>query len=139
MNTGEVSMSIEKNLKVLIVDDHRTMLRIVRNLLSQIGVEDVTDACDGQEALQKLSHTKYDLVLSDWNMMPMTGLELLQYVRKDSSYQHSNVPFIMITAESKTDNVIEAKKAGVDNYIIKPFNAETLESKIKAALVKRAS
>lgn len=132
-------MSIEKNLKVLIVDDHRTMLRIVRNLLSQIGVEDVTDACDGQEALQKLAHTKYDLVLSDWNMMPMTGLELLQYVRKDSSYQHSNVPFIMITAESKTDNVIEAKKAGVDNYIIKPFNAETLENKIKAALVKRAS
>tara|TARA_B100000745_G_C20142145_1_gene391597 strand:+ start:556 stop:1014 length:459 start_codon:yes stop_codon:yes gene_type:complete len=136
-NTREV-MSLEKKLKVLIVDDHRTMLRIIKNLLEQIGITDVVEALDGQEALQKLVKDKYDLILSDWNMMPMTGLELLQYVRRDESYQHRNVPFVMITAESKTENVLEAKKAGVDNYIIKPFNAETLEMKIKSVLQKRA-
>ncbi|WP_041802355.1 response regulator [Micavibrio aeruginosavorus] len=130
-------MDINKDMKVLIVDDHKTMLRIVRNLLSQINISNVDEATDGQAALQKLAHNKYDLVLSDWNMMPMTGLQLLQFVRTDSTYEHKNVPFIMITAESRPENVMEAKQAGVDNYIIKPFNADTLETKIKSVMTKK--
>ncbi|WP_435641127.1 response regulator [Micavibrio aeruginosavorus] len=130
-------MDINKDMKVLIVDDHKTMLRIVRNLLSQINISNVDEATDGQAALQKLAHNKYDLVLSDWNMMPMTGLQLLQLVRTDSTYEHKNVPFIMITAESRPENVMEAKQAGVDNYIIKPFNADTLETKIKSVMIKK--
>lgn len=129
---------MEKNLKVLIVDDHKTMLRIIRNLLNQIGLKDVDEAADGQEALAQLTKKKYDLVISDWNMMPMTGLELLENVRKDPAYGHANVPFIMVTAESKPENVVIAKQAGVDNYIVKPFNATTLETKIKTTLLKRA-
>ncbi len=130
-------METNTQLKTLIVDDHKTMLRIIRNLLNQIGITDIDEANDGQEALQKLVANKYNLILSDWNMMPMTGLEFLQYVRRDTTYAHRNVPFIMITAETKLENVMEAKNAGVDNYIVKPFNAETLETKIKAALQKR--
>ena len=130
-------MELNRDMKVLIVDDHKTMLRIVRNLLSQISISDVDEASDGQDALQKLARNKYDLVLSDWNMMPMTGLQLLQYVRTDSTYEHKHVPFIMITAESRPENVMEAKQAGVDNYIIKPFNAETLETKIKSVMIRK--
>ena len=128
-----------QNMNVLIVDDHKTMLRIVRNLLTQLKITSITEASDGQEALQKLTQNKFDMVLSDWNMEPMTGLQLLQYVRTDDTYQHKNVPFIMITAEARPENVVEAKQAGVDNYIIKPFNVETLESKIKSVLMKKAS
>lgn len=130
-------MKTKEQLKTLIVDDHKTMLRIIRNLLNQIGITDIEEANDGKEALQKLVSQRYDLILSDWNMMPMTGLEFLQYVRRDQTYGHKNVPFVMITAETKVENVMEAKNAGVDNYIIKPFNAETLEVKINAALLKR--
>lgn len=128
-----------KNLQVLIVDDHKTMLRIVRNILGQVGIENVDEATDGTEALKLLVNKKYDLIISDWNMMPMTGLELLQYVRTDNTYNHKKVPFIMVTAESKPENVMEARKAGVDNYIVKPFNAETMESKIKVTLAKCAN
>ena len=128
-----------KNLQVLIVDDHKTMLRIVNNILGQIGIENVDQATDGTEALQHLVKKKYDLVVSDWNMMPMTGLELLQFIRTDQTYNHKTVPFIMVTAESKPENMMAAKKAGVDNYIIKPFNAETMETKIKATLAKCAN
>ena len=130
-------MQIDKTLNVLIVDDHKSMLRIIRNLLTQLGLTHIEEASDGQAALQKLTQQKYDLVLSDWNMMPMTGLQLLQFVRNDATYGHKNVPFVMITAEARPANVVEAKQAGVDNYVIKPFNAETLESKIKIALAKR--
>lgn len=130
-------MQINTDMKVLIVDDHKTMLRIVRNLLTQLNLSNIEEASDGQEALQKLAQKKYDFVLSDWNMEPMTGLQLLQYVRTDDTYGHKNVPFIMITAEARPENVAEAKQAGVDNYIIKPFNAETLEGKIKAVLQKK--
>lgn len=130
-------MNIDKSIRVLIVDDHKSMLRIIRNLLLQIGLENVDEASDGQDALQKLVQNEYGLILSDWNMMPMTGLEFLQYLRRDPTYRHQNVPFIMITAEAKPENVIEAKKSGVDNYIVKPFNAQTLETKIKAVLMKR--
>lgn len=128
-----------KHLQLLIVDDHKTMLRIVRNILEQIGFENIDEASDGTEALQKLVRKKYDLVISDWNMMPMTGLQLLQFIRTDQTYNHKKVPFIMVTAESKVENIMEAKKAGVDNYIVKPFNASTMEEKIKSTLVKCAN
>ncbi len=128
---------INTNMNVLIVDDHKTMLRIIRNLLAQLNLNNVDEAYDGQDALRRLTQKKYDLILSDWNMMPMTGLELLQYVRTDATYGHKHAPFIMITAEARPENVAEAVKAGVDNYIVKPFNAETLESKIKNVLLKR--
>lgn len=131
-------MEIDKNMQVLIVDDHKSMLRIIRNILQQIGLTNVDEALDGTEALQKLAQKKYGLVLSDWNMMPMTGLQLIQFIRTDGTYQHKNVPFVMVTAEARPENVIEAKEAGIDNYVTKPFNAPTLESKIKAALLRRS-
>ncbi len=117
---------------VLIVDDYKTMLRIVRNLLKQIDFHNVEEANDGSEALEKLRAGNFGLVISDWNMAPMTGLQLLQEVRADVRLK--TTPFIMITAESKTENVIAAKQAGVSNYIVKPFNAETLQSKIEKVL-----
>lgn len=123
-------MSLDLSTPVLVVDDYQTMVRILRNLLKQIGFTDVDDASDGQAALEKLRARKYGLVISDWNMAPMTGYELLQQVRADPEL--NSLPFIMVTAEAKTENVIAAKKAGVNNYIVKPFNAETLRSKISA-------
>ena len=125
-------MAIHTNMKVLIVDDYKTMLRIIRNLLKQIDFENVEEASDGTEALAKLQAGNFGLVISDWNMEPMTGLELLQHVRSDARLKAT--PFIMITAESKTENVIAAKQAGVSNYIVKPFNAETLRGKIQKVL-----
>jgi two-component system, chemotaxis family, chemotaxis protein CheY len=107
-------------------------LRIVNNLLKQIGFDNVDEATDGAMALNKMHSKRYGLVISDWNMEPMTGYELLKEVRAD--LQLKSTPFIMVTAESKTDNVVAAKQAGVNNYIVKPFNAETLKSKIKAVI-----
>ena len=123
-------MAVDLTMPVLIVDDYKTMIRIIRNLLKQLGFSDVDDAADGAEALGKMRTRKYGLVISDWNMEPMTGYELLKEVRSDDVLKPT--PFIMITAESKTENVIAAKKAGVNNYIVKPFNAQTLKSKIDA-------
>lgn len=123
-------MSLDLSTPVLVVDDYQTMVRILRNLLKQIGFNDVDDASDGQAALEKLRAKKYGLVISDWNMAPMTGYELLQQVRADPDL--NALPFIMVTAEAKTENVVAAKKAGVNNYIVKPFNAETLRTKISA-------
>jgi len=125
-------MSMDKSTNVLIVDDYKTMLRIVRNLLKQIEFSNVEEATDGAAALAKLRARKFGLVISDWNMQPMTGLQLLQEVRADAKLR--SVPFIMVTAESKADNVIAAKQAGVSNYIVKPFNAETLREKIEKVL-----
>jgi len=124
---------MDKNINVLIVDDYRTMLRIIRNLLKQLDFNNVDEAVDGQEALAKLRAGNFGLVISDWNMAPMTGLDLLKELRADQRLQ--NMPFIMITAESKTENVVAAKQAGVSNYIVKPFNAETLREKIEKVLV----
>ncbi|MCA3358540.1 MAG: chemotaxis response regulator CheY, partial [Alphaproteobacteria bacterium] len=124
---------MDKNINVLIVDDYRTMLRIIRNLLKQLDFNNVDEAVDGQEALAKLRAGNFGLVISDWNMAPMTGLDLLKEVRADQRLK--NMPFIMITAESKTENVVAAKQAGVSNYIVKPFNAETLREKIEKVLV----
>jgi two-component system chemotaxis response regulator CheY len=123
-------MPVNLSMPVLVVDDYSTMIRIIRNLLKQIGFEDVDDANDGATALAKMRAKKYGLVISDWNMEPMTGYELLKEVRADPAL--GQVPFIMVTAESKTENVIAAKKAGVNNYIVKPFNAQTLRNKIQS-------
>ena len=123
-------MSVDYNMSILIVDDYKTMLRIIRNLLRQLNFTNVEEAMDGTEALHMLGQKDIQLIISDWNMEPMTGYELLKQVRSDSSL--SKTPFIMVTAESKTENVIAAKKAGVNNYIVKPFNAPTLKSKIEA-------
>ncbi|WP_413788637.1 chemotaxis response regulator CheY [Rhodopila sp.] len=120
-------------MNILIVDDYKTMLRIIRNLLKQIDFNNVEEATDGTEALAKLRSGNFGLIISDWNMAPMTGLQLLQEVRADSRLK--NTPFIMVTAESKTENVVAAKAAGVSNYIVKPFNAETLKDKIEKVLV----
>ena len=123
-------MTVDLTIPVLVVDDYNTMVRIVRNLLKQLGFVDIDDASDGSAALAKLRERKYGLVISDWNMEPMTGYDLLKEVRADPGL--ARTPFIMVTAESKTDNVIAAKKAGVSNYIVKPFNAQTLKTKIEA-------
>ena len=123
-------MALDLSMPVLVVDDYKTMIRIIRNLLKQLGFDDVDEASDGTEALGKMKERRYGLVISDWNMEPMTGYELLKHVRADGSL--SKTPFIMVTAESKTENVIAAKKAGVNNYIVKPFNAQTLKGKIEA-------
>ena len=125
-------MAVDMNAPVLVVDDYQTMVRIIRNLLKQLGFENVDEAADGREALEKMRTTKYGLVISDWNMEPMTGYELLREVRADKILKPT--PFIMVTAESKTENVIAAKKAGVNNYIVKPFNAQTLKAKIASVL-----
>ncbi|MCG8542789.1 MAG: response regulator [Alphaproteobacteria bacterium] len=125
-------MAVDLQMPVLIVDDYKTMLRIIRNLLKQIGFDNVDEATDGAAALEKMKQRKYGLVISDWNMEPVTGIELLKQVRADSGL--SATPFIMITAESKTENVIAAKEAGVNNYIVKPFNAATLKSKLTSVL-----
>ena len=118
--------------QVLVVDDYNTMRRILRNLLSQIGFKNVDEAEDGSSALRKLQKGGFGLVISDWNMAPMSGLDFLKEVRSDSKLK--TTPFIMITAESKTENVVAAKAAGVSNYIVKPFNADTLKRKIESVL-----
>jgi two-component system chemotaxis response regulator CheY len=123
-------MAVDRSLPILVVDDYNTMIRIIRNLLRQLGFTDVDDAPDGSIALSKMQIKPYGLVISDWNMEPMTGYELLKQVRADPAL--AQTPFIMVTAESKTENVIAAKQAGVNNYIVKPFNADTLKSKIEA-------
>ncbi|MBI3517516.1 MAG: response regulator [Proteobacteria bacterium] len=123
-------MALDKAMNVLIVDDYKTMLRIIRNLLKQLGFDNVDEASDGATALQRLREKDYGLVISDWNMEPMTGLQLLKEVRSDTKL--AQIPFVMVTAESKTENVIAAKEAGVTNYIVKPFNAETLKLKLTA-------
>ncbi len=125
-------MAVQMSMPILIVDDYKTMLRIIRNLLKQLGFENVDDAMDGSAALHKLREKPYHLVISDWNMEPMTGLQLLREVRTDAKLKE--LPFIMITAESKTENVVAAKQAGVSNYIVKPFNAATLKSKLTTVI-----
>ncbi|MCH8036022.1 MAG: response regulator [Proteobacteria bacterium] len=123
---------VDKNMAILIVDDYKTMLRIIRNLLKQLGFNNVEEAIDGSSALQKLRDKDCGLIISDWNMEPMSGLQLLKEVRADVKLKE--LPFIMITAESKSENVIAAKEAGVSNYIVKPFNAATLKGKLNTVL-----
>ncbi|MFZ5836083.1 MAG: response regulator [Pseudomonadota bacterium] len=125
-------MAVDLSMQVLVVDDYKTMIRIIRNLLKQLGFENVDEAEDGSAALAKMRSKQYGLVISDWNMEPMTGFELLKEVRADERLKET--PFIMVTAESKTENVVAAKKAGVNNYIVKPFNAATLKGKMASVL-----
>jgi two-component system chemotaxis response regulator CheY len=121
-----------QTFRILTVDDYKTMLRIIGNLLRQLGFQHIDEATDGTMALEMIGKTKYDLIISDWNMEPMSGIELLKHVRANPELK--DLPFIMVTAESKTENVIAAKQAGVTNYIIKPFNAETLRGKLTSVL-----
>lgn len=123
---------VDVNMQVLVVDDYTTMRRILTSLLHQIGFKNVQDASDGGSALAKLRDGQVGLVISDWNMEPMSGLQLLKEVRADTKLK--DTPFIMVTAESKVENVAAAKEAGVNNYIVKPFNADTLKKKIEAVL-----
>ena len=118
----------DKNIRFLVVDDFSTMRRIVRNLLKELGFTNVDEAEDGQVALHKLKTQHFDFVVSDWNMPNMTGIELLKAVRADAQLKH--LPFMMITAEAKRENIIEAAMAGASGYIVKPFTAATMEEKM---------
>jgi two-component system chemotaxis response regulator CheY len=125
---------MQAKMKILVVDDFSTMRRIVRNLLKQLGYENIEEAEDGQQALTKLKSEKFHFIISDWNMPNMTGIELLKKVRADGDLK--NLPFLMVTAESEKEKVIEAIKSGVNNYIVKPFTAEILKEKMDKILEK---
>src|SRR3989339_1039515 len=125
---------MDKNIKILVVDDFATMRKVIKNLLKQVGYENIVEAEDGVLAMRVLKSQKIDLVISDWNMPNMTGLELLKAVRADEDLK--TTPFLMVTAEALQDNVIAAVKAGVSNYIVKPFTAEVLNDKITKILEK---
>jgi two-component system, chemotaxis family, chemotaxis protein CheY len=125
---------MDYKMKILVVDDFTTMRRIVRNLLKQLGFENIEEAEDGQQAFSKLKDEKYHFIISDWNMPNMTGIELLQNVRSDPELK--GLPFLMVTAESEKERVIEAIKSGVNNYIIKPFTAEILKEKMEKIFEK---
>ena len=124
----------EQNMKIMIVDDYKTMLRILRNLLKQLNFLNVEEATDGSMALEMLRKSTFGMVISDWSMEPMTGIQLLREVRRDDRLKH--LPFVMITDEGKSENVFAAKEAGVSNYIVKPFNAEILKTKMFSVLGK---
>jgi two-component system, chemotaxis family, chemotaxis protein CheY len=117
------------NMRVLVVDDFATMRRILKNILKQIGFKNIMESDNGRNAFRELKAGRYDLILCDWNMPEMPGIELLQKVRSDEALK--NIPFVMVTAEAKKENIIEAVKAGVSNYIVKPFTAETVIEKLQ--------
>lgn len=121
-------------MQFLIVDDFDTMIRIIKNLLNDLGYENIITARNGEFALQILNKTKIDFIISDWNMPVMTGIELLKKVKSNPKLAH--IPFLMVTAEAEKDHIIEAIQAKVDQYIIKPFNQEMLAQKISMALKK---
>lgn len=123
---------VDPNMPILVVDDYKTMIRIIRNLLSQIGFENIDEAYDGQSALDKLRAGDFGLVIADWNLAPMRALDLLKEVRSGGATK--DVPFVMITGEANTENVIAAKEAGVSNYIVKPFNAAMLKEKLAGVI-----
>lgn len=125
----------DRNIKILVVDDMSTMRRIIKNLLNQLGYKNIDEAEDGLVGLQKLRSGKYDFVVTDWNMPNMTGLEMVQEIRKDPNLKH--LPILMVTAEAKKENVILAIKAGVNNYIVKPFPAEVLKEKMEKIFAAR--
>jgi two-component system chemotaxis response regulator CheY len=125
---------VDKNLKILVVDDFSTMRRIVRNLLKELGFTNVDEAEDGAVALGKLKGGNFEFVVSDWNMPNMTGIELLVAIRADPSLKH--LPVMMVTAEAKKENIIQAAQAGASGYIVKPFTAATLEEKLNKVFEK---
>ncbi len=123
---------MDTSIKVLIVDDFATMRRILKNILKQIGFKNIHEADDGTTAIEVLEKININLIISDWNMPKMTGLELLKHVRADAQYK--KVPFLMVTAEAQKQNVIEAVQAGVSNYVVKPFTAEAISEKLAKIL-----
>jgi two-component system chemotaxis response regulator CheY len=125
-------MAVDKSTPILIVDDYRTMIRIIRNLLTQLGFGDLDEAADGRAALAKLKERRFGLVISDWNMEPMSGIELLRQMRADPEL--AALPFLMITAQNRDDRVALARQAGVNGYVVKPFNADTLGKQIARAI-----
>ena len=125
-------MSVDKTMNVLVVDDYKTMTRIVRSLMEQLGFHNVDEALNGPDALALIQSKDYGLVLSDWNMQPMSGFELLKKVRAERRTRA--LPFVMVTAEAKVDNVVAARQAGVNNYIIKPFTLAVLKQKLSTVL-----
>ena len=127
-------MAVNKNMRILVVDDFQTMRRIVINLLKQLGFGNVTEAADGQQALDKVKNEQIDLIISDWNMPNMTGIDLLRKVRASEQFAH--IPFLMVTAEAQQENIIEAVQAKVSNYIVKPFTKATLEDKVTFIIKK---
>ncbi len=128
---------MDKKIKILVVDDFATMRKVIRNLLKQVGYENILEAENGEAALTVLKSQKVDFVISDWNMPTMTGLDLLKAVRADNEL--GKMPFLMVTAEALKENVVQAVKAGVNNYIVKPFTAEVLNEKIEKILEKTAA
>ena len=125
---------MDLNIRVLVVDDFATMRRIIKGVLKQLGFSNIVEAEDGDVALEELKKDEYGLILADWNMPNMSGLELLKAVRSDKNLQ--GIPFIMVTAEGQKDNILEAVKAGVSNYVIKPFTPETINEKLKKVFKK---
>ena len=125
-------MAADKSMNVLVVDDYKSMVRIVRGMLNQLGFVNVDDARDGAAAMALLKEKTYGLVLSDWNMQPVTGLELLKQVRAEE--RTKKTPFVMVTAEAKVENVIAARQAGVNNYVIKPFTLAVLKQKLTSVV-----
>jgi len=122
-------MAIDPNIKILIVDDFSTMRKIIRNILTQLGFKNILEADDGTTALEILKKEKVDLIISDWNMPKMSGLELLKAVRSDENLK--DIPFVMVTAEAQKENILEAIKYKVNQYIVKPFTPETLKEKLE--------
>jgi two-component system, chemotaxis family, chemotaxis protein CheY len=120
---------MDLNMKVLIIDDFATMRRILKNVLRQVGFTNIIEADDGKTALKELKKEKVDLILCDWNMPEMPGIDLLRHVRSDDHLK--DIPFVMVTAEAQKENILEAVKAGVSNYVVKPFTAETINEKLK--------
>jgi two-component system, chemotaxis family, chemotaxis protein CheY len=127
-------MPADLNMKILVVDDMSTMRRIVKNILKQLGFSNMEEAENGQEALQKLKADTYGFVVSDWNMPVMPGIEMLRAIRADDTLKH--IPVLMVTAEAQKENLIEAIQAGVNNYVVKPFTAETMQEKINKIFSK---
>ena len=125
-------MVADKSMNVLVVDDYKSMVRIVRGMLNQLGFVNIDDAPDGAAAMALLKEKDYGLVLSDWNMQPVTGLELLKQVRAEE--RTKKTPFVMVTAEAKVENVIAARQAGVNNYVIKPFTLAVLKQKLTSVV-----
>jgi two-component system chemotaxis response regulator CheY len=126
---------VQKNIKILVVDDFPTMRRIIRNLLKDLGFENVDEAEDGQMGLDKVRDNNFDLVVSDWNMPNMDGLSMLQAIRADEKFAHT--PVLMVTAEAKKENIVAAAKAGANGYVVKPFTAAVLEEKINKIFDKQ--
>jgi two-component system chemotaxis response regulator CheY len=121
-------MPADPNMKILVVDDMATMRRIVKTVLKQLGFSNITEAENGEEGLQKLRSEEFQFVVSDWNMPVMTGIDMLRAIRADEKLK--SIPVLMVTAEAQQHNLVEAVQAGVSNYIVKPFTAETMQEKL---------